>query len=143
MCLKSQIKGIKMDKQEKLLDIEYIENRLKEFSQIKTNRLNYTIRKSNREESKSIYISFWFVMLGNKISRQNQLRISDHQTRNLNLLDFVVNPDEILTKNKKKQFMNFLEKGILYALKQNFKFVINNLEKISNKGGNDSVWNFE
>ena len=35
--------------------------------------------------------------------------------------------------------MNFLEKGILYALKQNFKFVVNNLEKISNKGGNDSV----
>ena len=25
--------------------------------------------------------------------------------------------------------MNFLEKGILYALKQNFKFVVNNLEK--------------
>lgn len=128
-----------MDRQEKLLDIEYIETRLRDFLQIKTNRLNYTIKKSNREKSKSVYISFWFVMLDNKISRQNQLRISDHPTKNPNLLDFVVNPDEILTKKKKKQFMNFLEKGILYALKQNFKFVVNNLEKISNKGGNDSV----
>ena len=76
------------------LSPEYLETRLRDFKDVKSKKVKFVITKSNREDSRTLYVQFW---VGNR--KVSQLRVSDHII-NTNDTQFIVS-DTILTKKMK------------------------------------------
>lgn len=107
-----------MEKEIKFLNKQYLQTRLNEIKEIKRKEVFYEITDSDRAFSKSIYISF-FIQNGNRLFKNHTLRISDH------VIDcphsqFIIEPETILCKKRKAQFMRALEGSVQKALKHNF-----------------------
>lgn len=85
----------------KLLDINYIETRLRDIKEIRNKEIFYNIEKSNRPDSKSIYVYFHYDIY------TTHMRISDHSIQTP-VVQFIVNPFNVLNKKKKELFMRTL-----------------------------------
>ena len=116
-----------MERQSKLLNIEYFETRLRDFNEIKKKELTYKIHESDRALSKSVYIEFWKGD-GNFSYKQVTVRISDHPLENCPHIQLLIKPYEFLNKKKKQQFVKTLEMAIKIA---NKKSLFRKLDKIS------------
>lgn len=120
-----------METENKLLDIEYLETRIKELKEIKSGAFAYKIEKSNRENSNSVYIRFYQVRI-NKGEKHffgaKSLRISDHRTKEKNYhTNFYIDPNAILTKSKKERFIATLRNCLKFSRKSQLKYNLNNL----------------
>lgn len=100
------------------LSPEYLETRLRDFKDVKSKKVKFVITKSNREDSRTLYVQFW---VGNR--KVSQLRVSDHII-NTSDTQFIV-ADTILTKKKKAQFVRLVEKSIQKAYDKHLKLTIN------------------
>ena len=100
------------------LSPEYLETRLRDFKDVKSKKVKFVITKSNREDSRTLYVQFW---VGNR--KVSQLRVSDHII-NTNDTQFIV-ADTILTKKKKAQFVRLVEKCIQKAYDKHLKLAMN------------------
>ena len=100
------------------LSPEYLETRLRDFKDVKSKKVKFVITKSNREDSRTLYVQFW---VGNR--KVSQLRVSDHII-NTNDTQFIVS-DTILTKKKKAQFVRLVEKCIQKAYDKHLKLTMN------------------
>lgn len=100
------------------LSPEYLETRLRDFKDVKSKKVKFVITKSNREDSRTLYVQFW---VGNR--KVSQLRVSDHII-NTSDTQFIV-ADTILTKKKKAQFVRLVEKSIQRAYDKHLKLTIN------------------
>ena len=100
------------------LSPEYLETRLRDFKDVKSKKVKFVITKSNREDSRTLYVQFW---VGNR--KVSQLRVSDHII-NTSDTQFIV-ADTILTKKKKAQFVRLVEKSIQKAYDKHLKLAMN------------------
>lgn len=111
------------------LSQEYLETRLRDFKDVKSKKVKFVITKSNRKDSRTLYVQF---RVGNrKVSR---LRVSDHII-NTSDTQFIV-ADTILTKKKKAQFVRLVEKSIQKAYDKHLKLAMNWVE-YENRETND------
>lgn len=93
----------------KFLSQEYLETRLRDFKEIRQKQVTFKIVKSNREESKSLYIEFYV----DKI-KGHTLRVSDHIVNTCHT-QFIVSEFNVLKKKKKAQFVALVESSIRKA----------------------------
>ena len=100
------------------LSPEYLVTRLRDFKDVKRKKVKFVITKSNREDSRTLYVQFW---VGNR--KVSQLRVSDHII-NTSDTQFIV-ADTILTKKKKAQFVRLVEKCIQKAYDKHLKLTMN------------------
>lgn len=105
-----------MDKQSRLLDIDYLTIRIQELKPIRRKELQFRIEKSNRIYSNTKYIVF-YTNDGTKY-KAHTLRISDHKQIPCIHSEFLVQPNEDLTKKKKESFMKALELAAKKALEK-------------------------
>ena len=101
-----------MDTQNKLLDKNYIVTRVQEIKEIRTKELGFEIYNSDRKQSKSIYVSFYSQNANGARFKGHTLRISDHLVRDCPHSQFIVCPNEYLTKKVKEKFMRSLQTTI-------------------------------
>lgn len=125
-----------MEQESKFLDPLYVETRIREAKEIRNKEYAYKITKSNRDNSKSLYVRFYRVFIYNgekKYFGDKQLRISDHPSLNHKGTQFLVREDAPLTKGRKALFMRTIEKTIKLAKKSDF---MHDLSKLSSNGVN-------
>ena len=101
-----------MDTQSKLLNKQYLETRIRELKEIRTKELDFTIEESDRAFSKSLYINFWCKGKGIEHFKISTLRVSDHEQETCPFVQFIVYPNNILTKKKKAELMRLLQETI-------------------------------
>ena len=121
-----------METQAKLLDENYISTRLYEIKEIKTKRVFFTIHKSDRENSNSVYVSFYTKGEGDKLFKESELRISDHPLKGVaptETTQFIIDTTQVLNSKKKALFMKTAEKTIKRGLNRAFRVKLNNLSK--------------
>lgn len=98
-----------VDYEEKFLSREYLETRLRDFKEIRQKQVTFEIVKSNRENSKSLYIEFYIDGI-----KGHTLRVSDHIVNTCHT-QFIAKPFTVLTKKKKAQFVALVESSIRKA----------------------------
>lgn len=123
-----------MDKQIKLLNKQYLETRIKELKEVKRNEIRFEIRESDRAFSRSLYIEFYCLGESGKWFKQKTIRISDHSITDCPHTQFIIEPNSVLSKGKKKQFLRTLEWAVKRSKTRQFKIL---LDKISTQGEND------
>lgn len=123
-----------METQIKFLNKQYLETRIKEFKEVKRNEVRFEIRESDRAFSRSLYIEFYCLGENGSWFKQKTVRISDHAIADCPHFQFIIEPNSILTKKKKQQFVKMLENAIKRSKKRQFKILLN---KISTQGEND------
>lgn len=114
-----------MDKQSKLLDENYLKIRIQELKGVRRKEVGFRIHASDRVGSISKYITLYSINDG--LGKAHQIRISDHII-DCNATQFIINPNDDLTKKKKEQFKRTLE---LTEKKVHRKTTIKMLDKIS------------
>lgn len=119
-----------MDKQIKLLNKDYLSTRIRELKEIKRKELTFEIEESDRAFSKSLYVCFYTTDSSGKPFKTHTLRISDHSSPNCIHTQFIIEPNEDLTKKKKAQFMKILESCVR---KGQTRFFYKEMEKITKK----------
>lgn len=117
-----------MEKQIKLLNKQYLETKLREIKEIKRKEVFWDIEESDRAFSKSIYINFYIENTNGSKWKNHTLRISDHSLIDCPHSQFIIEPNDFLTKKKKSQFAKVLENAIKKA---QTKHLFKSLEKIS------------
>ena len=123
------MRGIKtMEKQIKLLNKPYLETRLREIKEIKRKEVFWDIEESDRAFSKSIYINFYIESTNGLKWKNHTLRISDHSLTDCPHSQFIIEPNDFLTKKKKIQFIRAIENAIKKA---QTKHLFKSLETIS------------
>lgn len=123
-----------MDRQTKFFNKQYLETRLRELRKIKKKEIFFNIEESDRAFSKSLYINFYIPSSNEKKFKSHTLRISDHALENCVHSQFIVEPNDYLTKKKKAQFTRILELAVKRA---KIKQVYKELNKISREIEND------
>lgn len=118
-----------MEAQEKLLNKQYLETRIRELKEIRTKELEFTIEESDRVFSKSLYINFWCKGKGIEHFKMSTLRVSDHEQEDCPFIQFIVCPDNTLTKKKKAELMRLLEETIRKGKTNYVKKTIKKLTK--------------
>lgn len=101
-----------MDTQSKLLNKQYLETRIRELKEIKNKEISFTIDESNRVFSKSLYVNFWCKGYGVEHFKISTLRVSDHEQEDCPFVQFIVYPNNTLTKKKKAELVRLLEETI-------------------------------
>ena len=115
-----------METESRFLDENYIRVRLDELKEIRNREYSYTISRSNRENSKSIYVRFdrKYIYNGEEhFFGGSQVRISDHPIQSENnpsLVQFIVDEKTPLSKGRKAQFMNAFKEGLRRTKRRNF-----------------------
>lgn len=114
-----------MEQKNKFLDPFYVETRVKEIKEIRNNQYSYKISRSNRENSKSLYVRFYRVFIYNgekKFFGDTTLRISDHLLPKSRYpkSQFLVDVEKILCKSRKAQFKKALEQTVKKAKRHDF-----------------------
>lgn len=89
-----------MELESKLLEEEYLRTRFNEIKEIKQGLIRVYFKKSDRENSISLYVSFW-----RDGWHGMDLRISDHSIVRDCQIQFLIDPSQVLTKKKKERFM--------------------------------------
>lgn len=115
-----------MDKEIKLLNKQYLETKLRDIYEIKRRVVLIEFEDTDRAFSKSLYINF--ICKSDKDWKCHTLRISDHELKGCPHTQFIIEPDEDLTKKTKKRFLKVVESCIKKALNRHF---YKELEKIS------------
>lgn len=116
-----------MELQSKLLDKEYIKTRLQEIPEIKRKEVSVKFSNSDRPNSISLYIEFWVNGHNTEYGYKNKtIRVSDHRIDTPHT-QFIIDPNDELTKKKKSLFMRTLEKGVKMALERSFYKKLSNL----------------
>ena len=110
-----------MNTQRKLLDKDYLTAKILEINNIKYGEIYFDIRESNRILSNSLYVNFYLKANDGKTYKTSTLRISDHLSKKCVHTQFIIEPDEYLTKKKKDKFLRTLSNCIDKA-KQKFYF---------------------
>ena len=119
-----------MNTQSRLLDIDYLKIRLLELKEIKRNEIKVEFHHSNRPNSMSLYLEFWTRGTEKDFWVKNHtLRISDH-TSNSPHTQFIISPNDDLTKKKKEQFMKCLQ---LCVKKTHYKEFVGKLSSNSRR----------
>lgn len=118
-----------MDTQSKLLNKQYLETRIRELKEIRTKELEFTIEESDRVFSKSLYINFWCKGKGVEHFKISTLRVSDHEQEICPFIQFIVYPNNTLTKKKKAELMRLLQETIRKGKTNFIKKTINMLTK--------------
>lgn len=116
-----------METQSKFLSIPYLETRLKEIQEIKRGEMKYKIERSDRANSNSLYITFSMLNRNFRWQKYETLRISDHEQKNCIFPQFIVAPNDIMTKKKKQKFIGAIKKSVARA---KIKFRIKALDKM-------------
>lgn len=119
-----------MDKQSKFLDKDYLTTRLRDFTAIKKKLVWFDITDSDRTFSKSIYINLY---TNADKGSFHSIRISDHPHEVIGQTQFLIEPNEDMTKKKKEQFIRVVELGIKKA---RFNTASSFLRKFDTKEGN-------
>lgn len=108
-----------MDKQDKLLDKRYLETRIREIKAVRDKEVFFEIRNSDNENSISLYVNFFCKDAHGRKTKAYTLRISDHSLQDRPCLQFIIDPTDFLTKKKKQQFMNAVERAVQRATNKN------------------------
>lgn len=125
-----------VETEEKFLDINYVETRIRELKEIRNKKYAYKIQKSNRENSKTIYVRFYEVLNfkgDDKFFGEVQLRISDHYLPDKFCVQFITRENTFLTKKRKTTFKRTLENCIKLCIKGSFNYNLNKISKESEK----------
>ena len=93
-----------MEKQEKFLNKQYLETRVREVKEIRQGVVKFEITESDRLFSKTLYVNFYCFGEKGKWFKNHTLRVSDHNFEDCPHTQFIVEPTEDLTKN-----LGFLE----------------------------------
>lgn len=121
-----------MDKQSKFFDKNYLTTRLRDFPAIKNKSVWFEIGDSNRAFSKTIYI---YLYTSKELKAEHAVRISDHPHEQAGQTQFLINPDEFLTKKKKQEFIRIVEHVIKRAKQNTTRYY---LKKVSKTIDNDN-----
>lgn len=116
-----------METQQKLLNKQYLETRIRELKEIKTKELTFTIEESDRVFSNSLYVNFWRKGIGIEHFKVSTLRVSDHEQEDCPFIQFIVYPNNTLTKKKKAELMRLLEETIRKGKTKFIKHALNRL----------------
>lgn len=96
--------------EDKYLDYDYIDLRLRELDKVRDGTLHYYLRRSdNYPKSKSLYVNFYYIKNGKKIRPNKGLRISDHYLERDDWIQFIVKTGKELKSGKKKNFKECLQ----------------------------------
>ena len=117
-----------MEKQIKLLDKQYLETRLREIKDIKAKEVTFDFENSDRPYSKTLYIQFYIKAKDGIDYKVHTLRISDHSQKGCVHTQFLIDPNDFLSKKKKALFMRTIEGCIKKGQK---RFFYMEMEKIS------------
>lgn len=107
-----------------LLNEQYIKELLNAFPEIKDKTYLCDIRHSDNLNSNSIYVSFYFQMANGYFAKGSTLRISDHNAF-FEGVSFIVNPNNELSKSRKKSMVNILKSTLDSSKKRIAKFCLN------------------
>lgn len=118
-----------LERQSKFFNKQYLETRLGEFKEIKKKEILFKIEESDRVFSKSLYIEFYTMQDFDKGYKNHTLRISDHPLKDCPHTQFIVEPNECLTKKKKAQFVRAVETSIKKAQMRNLYKELGKLTK--------------
>lgn len=118
-----------METQSKFLNKQYLETRIGEFREIKKKEVFFKIEESNRVLSKSLYVCFYIQSSNGFCFKNSTLRISDHQLAECPHTQFIIEPNNTMTKKKKAQFMGAVEMAIRKAKTRNFYKELNKISK--------------
>lgn len=118
-----------MEKQEKFLNKQYLETRVREVKEIRQKKMKFDITESDRLFSKTLYVNFYCFGENGKWFKEHTLRVSDHVLEDCYHSQFIVDPNENLTKKKKAQFLRVLELAVKKAQIRNFYKEIENVSK--------------
>ena len=121
-----------MDKQSKFFDKNYLTTRLRDFAAIKNKSVWFEIGDSNRSYSKTIYV---YLYTATELRAEHTIRISDHPHEQAGQTQFLINPDEFLTKKKKQEFIQIVEHAIKRAKQNTTRYY---LKKVSKTIDNDN-----
>ena len=108
-----------MEREDKFLNIQYLETRLREIKEIRRKEVVFEITESDRAFSNSIYISF-YIPNTEKLFKNHTLRISDHTLKKCPHSQFIIEPNAIMSKKRKAQFIRAVQSSIQKALRRNY-----------------------
>ena len=124
------MKGISnMEKQIKFLNKQYLETRLREIKEIKRKEIFFDIEESDRTFSKSIYVNFYIENADGRKFKNHTLRISDHSLTDCPHSQFIIEPNDFLTKKKKAQFIKAIENSVKKAQTRHLYKIIDKISK--------------
>lgn len=118
-----------METQSKFLNKQYLETRLWGIREIKRKEIKFEIEESDRAFSRTLYVNFFCLGLDNKWFKNHTLRISDHSLADSLHTQFIVKPNEYMTKKKKQQFITAIELAIRKAKSRNFRLEMRNISR--------------
>lgn len=115
-----------MDKQDKFFDKNYLATRLRDFPAIKNKSVWFKIGDSNRAFSKTIYV---YLFTSEDLRSEYAIRISDHPHEQAGQVQFLISPDDFLTKRKKQEFIRIVEHAIKRAKQNTTRFYLKKISK--------------
>lgn len=101
-----------MQQQIKLLNKAYIETQLADIKEIKRKEVGYSIEESDRTFSKTLYVTFHWQTLQGFWFNGVTVRISDHLNKNNRQVQFIVEPNDALTKKVKERLRRTLQNAV-------------------------------
>jgi GTP-dependent phosphoenolpyruvate carboxykinase len=122
-----------METQIKFLNKQYLETRLREIREIKRKEIKFEIEESDRAFSKTLYVNFFCLGIDNKWFKNHTLRISDHSFADCPHTQFIIEPNEYMTKKKKQQFIKSIELAIRKAKSRSFRLEMRNISRENKK----------
>lgn len=106
---------------------DFLDSIIKQMPEIRNKEFEYYIYESDRNFSKSVYVSF-YAYGKKKLYKQLTLRISDHYLPKSPHKQFLIKPYEVLKKNQLQNFKRTLSKTIKNSHKHH---LYKEFEKIS------------
>lgn len=119
-----------MDKQIKLLNKQYLTTKLQEVKEIKRKDLTFDFEDSDRSFSKSLYINFYDRSGDGRDVKVHTLRISDHLIPNCPHTQFIISPNDYLSKKQKAKLIRTVE-GCMRRGKD--RFFYKEMQKLTKK----------
>jgi len=113
-----------IETEDKFLNKEYVETRLRDFKDIKSKNITFEIKGSDRIDSLSLYVEFFIDNM-----KLNTLRISDHLCKTSPHLQFIIEPTKILAKKKKELFVRTVNHCLAIAKSKKMKYTFRKIEK--------------
>lgn len=101
-----------MQKQAKLLNKAYLEAQLTDIKEIRRKEVRFDIHESDRAFSQSLYVTFYWQTLEGYWFGGVTVRISDHKSKKNWQVQFIVDPNDTLTKKVKERFRRTLQNAV-------------------------------
>lgn len=114
------------------LTLTYVMARLNSIKEIRSGNVLYDIQLSNKS-GKSVYISLYGEGISGEVKRLKEIRISDHfieKLSNKDYIQFIVNPNNVMTPIKSEQFNRVVVNAIRGALRHQLGI---NFQRIKNE----------